>query len=131
MSGEFIFMQMLAVCGSAQDGELLRQGATWASLPIEFTSLSETAAAARRAGARDQIDIKVFVDRALAERRIATSSGAARKASGSRPSSSWLAPTREAAAGLVAGGAAADGIAVARPGKLADAVAIWSKAAWH
>ena len=65
MSGDFIFMQILAVCGSAQDRELLRQGATLASLPIEFTALSATAAA-RAALSKDQIDI-LFVDHALAE----------------------------------------------------------------
>ena len=119
MSGEFIFMQMLAVCGSAQDGELLRQGATLASLPIEFTSLSETAAA-RAALSKDQIDI-VFVDHALAEqdRDFVGAARAARQP----PFVVLVAPTREAAAGLAAGGAAADGI-VARPGKLADAKAL-------
>jgi CheY-like chemotaxis protein len=119
MNGDFIFMQILAVCASAQDGELLRQGATLASLPIDFTCVSATAAA-RAALSKDQIDI-VFVDHALAEQDC-DFIGAARAAR-QPPFVVLVAPTREEAADLAAAGAAADGV-VARPGRLVDAKAL-------
>src|SRR5437899_2855731 len=65
MSGEIISLRMLAVFGSEQDGELMRQGATKAAIPGALTPVTAIAAA-RSVLAEGNIDI-AFLDTAIAQ----------------------------------------------------------------
>jgi CheY-like chemotaxis protein len=120
MSGEIISLRLLAVFGSEQDGELMRQGATIAAIPGDFTHVTATAAARNRL-AEGNVDI-VFLDSTIAEPDRQEFIAAARAARHS-PSVILVAPTSRDAADLAAAGAKADGIVV-KPAKVPDAKAL-------
>jgi len=119
MSDDFVSVRLLAVCASAPDAELLRQGAAHAANKVIFSHVAN-AAAARDALAEGNIDV-VLVESTLAERDMKEVFKAARAAP-NPPGIVLLAPSSQEAAELVAAGVS-DPL-VARPTKLADAKAL-------
>src|SRR5258708_38596994 len=104
MSGALVSVRIPAVGASVPDGELLRQGATLASIiPAHFTHVA-TAAAARTALAEGNVDIAVL-DSAMAERDLQEILKAVRAAS-KPPAVVMVAPSPKEAAELVAAGLA-------------------------
>jgi CheY-like chemotaxis protein len=112
-------VRLLAVCASEPDAELLRQAATQAAIPAQF-SHAATAAAARAALAERAVDV-VLVDSTLAERDMKEVFKTVRAAPNS-PVIVLVAPSSEDAADLAAAGVT-DPV-VARPAKPADAKAL-------
>jgi CheY-like chemotaxis protein len=119
MSDDFVSVRILAVCASVADGEMLRQGATHAAIPAQFSHVA-TAGAARTALAAGNIDI-ALVDFTMTERDMKEVINAVRSARNS-PSVVMVAPSSKEAADLAAVGVA-DAIVV-KPAKLPDAKAL-------
>jgi CheY-like chemotaxis protein len=116
MSGDFVSVRILSLGASEPDGDLLRQGAGLAAIPVHFTHVA-TVAAARAALTEGNVDV-ALLDAGMAERDMKEFYGAVRAARNT-PSVVLLAPTREEAADLAASGVA-DAIAI-KPPKLQDA----------
>jgi CheY-like chemotaxis protein len=119
MSGDFVSVRILALSASAPDGDLLRQGAALAEIPVYFTQVA-TSAAARPALAEGNIDI-ALLDSATAEADMKEFYIAIRAARNS-PAVVLVAATPEEAADLAAAGVG-DTMAV-KPAKLPDAKAL-------
>jgi CheY-like chemotaxis protein len=118
MSGEYFFLRILAVCGSDEAGDLLRQGAGTASITVDVST--QSVAAACHALLRDEVDV-VFVDSEITVEGRAKVIDAAR----SRPHPPFIflvAPTNQEATALAATGGA-DGI-VLKPRKVPAASAL-------
>jgi hypothetical protein len=64
MKGDFFFMKVLAVCGSDEAADLLRQAAGVAAITVDLSNV--TVAGASHALAKEDFDV-VFVDGAIAE----------------------------------------------------------------
>ena len=64
MKGDFFFMKVLAICGSEEAADLLRQAAGVASITVDLSNV--TASGANHALAKEDFDV-VFVDGAIAE----------------------------------------------------------------
>jgi CheY-like chemotaxis protein len=116
MTGDFVSVRILAVCPSEPDADLLRQGATLATIPAYLTHVA-TSAAARAALAKGSVDI-ALLDSIMAETDMKEIFSAVR-ASGHPPAVVLVAPTWEEAGNLAAAGVA-DAIAV-KPAKLPEA----------
>jgi CheY-like chemotaxis protein len=119
MSDDFVSVRILAVCASEQDGELLRQGATLAVTPAQFSHVA-TAGAARAALADGNLDI-VLLDSTMTGRDLKEIFNVVRSAR-NPPAVVMVTPSRDEAADLAAAGVA-DAIAV-KPAKLPDAKAL-------
>jgi CheY-like chemotaxis protein len=119
MSDDFVSVRILAVCASEPDGELLRQGATHAVNPAQFSHVA-TAGAARTALAEGNLDI-VLLASTMSERDMKEVFNAVRSAR-NPPAVVMMAPSIKEATDLAAVGVA-DAIVV-KPGKLPDAKAL-------
>jgi CheY-like chemotaxis protein/vacuolar-type H+-ATPase subunit F/Vma7 len=119
MTGQFFFMRVLAVCGSHEAGDLLRQGASVASITVDVSTLS--AAAASHALAKDDFDV-VFVDSGISEGERGKVIAAAR-ASRHPPFVFVLVPTSRNATDLATTGGTADGM-VLNPRRVPEAKAL-------
>jgi CheY-like chemotaxis protein len=119
MSDDSVSVRILAVCGSEADCEQLRQGATLAVVPADF-SHAATASTAQAALAAGNVDI-VLVDSTMEQQDLNGVFKAVR-AGQKPPSVVMVAPSAQAAADLAAAGVA-DAIAV-KPAKLPDAKAL-------
>jgi CheY-like chemotaxis protein len=119
MSGEYFFMKILAVCDASETGDLLRQGASAASITVEVSNVS--IAAACRALSHDDVDA-VFLDVGISQTEQAQVIDAA-YARKLPPFTFLLAPSRQTASELVARGGLADGIML-KPGRLSEAKAL-------
>jgi CheY-like chemotaxis protein len=116
MNGEFVFMRLLAVCAAEREVALLRDGASFASIPTEFTAVA-TPAKAQSILRTSEIDV-VLIDQAIMAKEPDCVAGI--RAARQPPAVVAVASTRAAAVQVVAAGTEADGVMV-KPATLADA----------